>query len=38
MKGYRVAAKQKGGRFIWVSEQELQGAYPLPTAFRKLLK
>ena len=38
MKGYLVKAKEESGRFLWVTEEELEQAYPLPTAFQKLLK
>lgn len=37
MRGCRVSAAHKSSRFLWVSQQELAAAYPLPTAFRKLL-
>lgn len=37
MQGWHAKVKKKDGRFLWVSGQELQRAYPLPTAFRKLL-
>lgn len=37
MQGWHAKVEKKDGRFLWVSEQELQRAYPLPTAFRKLL-
>ena len=38
MRGYRAGVQQKADRFIWVSPQELQENYALPTAFQKLLK
>ena len=37
MQGWRAEVEKMDGRFLWVSGQELQSAYPLPTAFRKLL-
>ena len=37
MRGYRVSVKEAGGRFIWVTEEEREAAYPLPTAFRRFL-
>ena len=37
MQGWQVAVKEPNELFLWVSRQELQTAYPLPTAFRKLL-
>lgn len=37
MKGYRVEVKEVNDRFLWVTNAELQTAYPLPTAFKKLL-
>lgn len=37
MKGWRVTASRKSGRFLWVSRADMQNAYPLPTAFRKML-
>ena len=37
MKGYRVKVTEPGGSFLWVTEEELESACPLPTAFRKLL-
>lgn len=38
MKGYAVSTKSKCDRFLWVTEEELYEAYPLPTAFQKLIK
>lgn len=38
MKGYAVTAKDAPKRFLWVTREELKTAYPLPTAFKKLLK
>lgn len=38
MKGYHVSVKEENDRFLWVTEEELKSAYPLPTAFRKILK
>lgn len=38
MKSYRVTAKALSDRFLWVTEAELNTAYSLPTAFRKLLR
>lgn len=37
MRAYRVTVMQKDDRFIWVTPEELKSAYPLPTAFQKLL-
>ena len=37
MRVYRVAADPINDRFIWATEDELESAYSLPTAFRKLL-
>lgn len=37
LKGWRVAAAHKSERFLWVSPKEMEEAYPLPTAFRKML-
>ena len=37
MQGWRAEVEKKDDRVLWVSRQELQSAYPLPTAFRKLL-
>ena len=37
MKAYRVETDHTSDRFIWTTEEELAGAYPLPTAFQKLL-
>lgn len=37
MKVYRVSVDRISERFLWVTPAELDGAYPLPTAFRKLL-
>lgn len=34
MQGWRVTVREKGGRFLWVSPQELTDTYALPTAFR----
>ena len=38
MKAYRVTVATPNDRFLWVTEEELNTAYSLPTAFRKLLK
>ncbi len=38
MKAYTAAVKEPNDRFIWVTEEELKTAYPLPTAFGKILK
>lgn len=38
MKGYFVTVEQKGGRFLWVSLQELAETYPLPTAFQPFIR
>ena len=38
MKGYAVKVAEAGGRFLWVTRQELAGQYPLPTAFKPFLK
>ena len=38
MKGYAAEVEAPNDRFLWVTEEELQFAYPLPTAFKKLLK
>ena len=38
MKAYRVTAEQPNERFLWVTKDELRSAYPLPTAFLKLLR
>lgn len=38
MKGYTVTVDKPNDRFLWASEEDLKTAYPLPTAFRKLLK
>ena len=37
MQGWQVAVKEQNDSFLWVSIAELQSAYPLPTAFRKIL-
>ena len=37
MKAYRVETDHTNDRFIWVTPEERQGSYPLPTAFQKLL-
>lgn len=37
MKSYSVTVEQPTDRFIWVTEDELESIYPLPTAYRKLL-
>ncbi|WP_407383540.1 A/G-specific adenine glycosylase [Ruminococcus sp.] len=37
MKAYRVQTARKADRFLWVTEEELKSAYPLPTAFQKLI-
>jgi len=38
MEGWQVAVREPNDRFLWVSRQELQSTYPLPTAFRKIWK
>ena len=38
MKSYAVTVGEPSGRFIWATDEELKTAYPLPTAFLKLLK
>ncbi len=38
MEGWQVAVRKPNDRFLWVSRQELQSTYPLPTAFRKIWK
>lgn len=35
MKTYLVKVREENSRFLWVSPQELQKEYPLPTAFRR---
>ena len=37
MKAYHVTVTEQNDRFIWVTVDELQNSYPLPTAFQKLL-
>lgn len=37
MKAYHVTVEEHHDRFIWVTVDELQNSYPLPTAFQKLL-
>ena len=37
MKAYDVIVAEPNDRFLWATEDELAQAYPLPTAFRKLL-
>lgn len=37
MRGYRFCIRQKNDRFIWVTKDELERAYALPTAFRVFL-
>ena len=37
MKAYRVEVSQSNDLYLWVTEDELKTAYPLPTAFQKLL-
>ena len=37
MKSYRAAVDAPAAGFIWATPEELEGTYPLPTAFRKLL-
>lgn len=37
MRGYTVQTAAQPERFLWVTQEELHSAYPLPTAFRKLL-
>lgn len=38
MKGVSVTVEGPNDCFLWVTEDELKSAYPLPTAFQKLLK
>ena len=38
MKSYTAAVSEPIDRFIWATDDELKTAYPLPTAFQKLLK
>ncbi len=38
MQSYSAAVGEPAGRFIWATEEERKTAYPLPTAFQKLLK
>ena len=38
MKGVSVTVKEPNDRFLWVTEDELKSAYPLPTAFQKIMK
>ena len=38
MKGYCVSVEEENERFLWVTKEELKSAYPLPTAFQKILK
>ncbi|MBQ9515869.1 MAG: A/G-specific adenine glycosylase [Ruminococcus sp.] len=37
MRAYRVTAAAPNSRFVWVTLEELNAAYSLPTAFKKLL-
>lgn len=37
MQAYEVMVEQPCERFLWVSDEELREAYPLPTAFQKLI-
>ena len=37
MRAYRVTVEKKTDRFLWVTPEELENTYPLPTAFQKLL-
>ena len=37
MKAYRVEVSHSNDLYLWVTEDELKTAYPLPTAFQKLL-
>ena len=37
MKAYRVEVSHSNDLYLWVTEDELKSAYPLPTAFQKLL-
>ncbi len=37
MRGYEARVDNESPRFIWISESELKAAYPLPTAFQKML-
>ena len=38
MKGYLVTVGEMNSRYIWADEDKLRTSYPLPTAFKKLLK
>ena len=35
---YEIEVKNKNKKWIWVTEKQLEKEYPLPTAFKKLLK
>ncbi len=35
---YEIEVKNKNKEWIWVTEKQLEKEYPLPTAFKKLLK
>ena len=37
MKGYEVTVKRTPPRFLWVTREERERAYPLPAAFQKML-
>ena len=37
MKGYEVTVKGTPPRFLWVTREERERAYPLPAAFQKML-
>lgn len=37
MRGCEAQVGEESDRFVWVTEEELQTAYPLPTAFQKIL-
>ena len=37
MKGYEVTVKGTSPRFLWVTREERERAYPLPAAFQKML-
>lgn len=38
MKAYKITVKRKNKEFIWVSKEQLESEYALPTAFKKILK
>ena len=37
MKGYAVTVNDESGDFLWVTDDQLQEIYALPTAFQKIL-